>query len=124
MIAKLWLRNTPGKERWSFDPRFDVKLHYSESLVLRGVSSWTDRQAGSDRLQAGRALPAGGGTPCRRRIFFASLDARLHSLDAATGQPCAGFGKQGQVDLKVGVGEVEQGEYEVQIQSAGNQKLP
>ena len=89
-----------GQQRWSFDPKIDLRLHYSESLVSRGVSSWTDSQAAD-------------GAPCRGRIAFASLDARLHSLDAASGKPCADFGDQGQVDLKVDVGRVELGEYEV-----------
>jgi hypothetical protein len=31
-------------------------------------------------------------TPCPRRIFEATLDARLVALDAATGAPCADFG--------------------------------
>ena len=29
------------------------------------------------------------GQPCRRRIYEATLDARLLALDAATGAPCA-----------------------------------
>ena len=30
----------------------------------------------------------------RRRIFLATIDARLIALDAATGKPCADFGEQ------------------------------
>src|SRR5256885_1862928 len=40
-----------------------------------------------------------GGQPCHRRIFEATLDARLIALDAANGAPCADFGKNGQVSL-------------------------
>jgi quinoprotein glucose dehydrogenase len=36
---------------------------------------------------------------CQRRIFEATLDARLIALDAATGLPCKGFGSSGQVGL-------------------------
>ena len=37
---------------------------------------------------------------CKRRIFEATLDARLIALDAATGVPCAEFGSSGQVNLR------------------------
>ncbi|MBV8672766.1 MAG: pyrroloquinoline quinone-dependent dehydrogenase, partial [Acidobacteriaceae bacterium] len=38
--------------------------------------------------------------PCRRRIFEATLDARLIALDAATGKPCSDFGDNGEVNLR------------------------
>ena len=38
--------------------------------------------------------------PCHRRIFEATLDARLIALDAATGKPCADFGKSGEASLR------------------------
>ena len=40
-------------------------------------------------------------------------DARLLSLDAATGAPCAAFGVAGEVDLASGRGEFKPGEYGV-----------
>lgn len=39
------------------------------------------------------------GHACRRRIFVATIDARLLALDALTGAPCDDFGQNGQVDL-------------------------
>lgn len=86
-----------GVERWTYDPRIDLSISYSESLVSRGVVAWSDSVTG----------------PCEHRIFFGTLDARLLSLDAETGRPCEGFGRMGEVDLKVGIGQVEPGEYEV-----------
>ncbi|PZQ51531.1 MAG: membrane-bound PQQ-dependent dehydrogenase, glucose/quinate/shikimate family [Rhodovulum sulfidophilum] len=47
-----------------------------------------------------------------RRIFVPTVDARLIGLDADTGQPAAGFGVDGVVDLKVGMGEVKPGYYQ------------
>jgi quinoprotein glucose dehydrogenase len=42
------------------------------------------------------------------------VDARLIALDASTGRPCAGFGADGTVDLRRGVGRIEwDGEYQV-----------
>ena len=49
------------------------------------------------------------GTPCATRIIWGTLDARLIAVDAITGQACPGFGQNGQVDIKVGMGEVTPG---------------
>lgn len=89
-----------GSERWTFDPEIDLELRYSESFVSRGVEAWEDPAASED-------------APCRTKIFFATLDARLLALDATSGRPCDGFGVNGAVDLKAGVGDIEPGEYEV-----------
>ncbi len=89
-----------GAQRWTFDPGIDLELRYSESLVSRGVEAWEDLTASRDE-------------PCQARIFVATLDARLIALDAETGQRCEGFGANGEVDLKVGVGDIDPGEYEV-----------
>ncbi len=42
-----------------------------------------------------------------------TLDARLIAVDAETGQPCADFGTNGEVDLEVGIGETVPGWYAV-----------
>src|SRR5262249_15519936 len=76
-------------ERWSFDPKINLGVKYSEGLMNRGVSSWLD-----SRLKPGAKY--------RRRIFIATIDARLICLDAASGNPCEGFGESGRVDLKLG----------------------
>ena len=78
-----------GRERWRFDPEVDPDRGYGD-FASRGVSYWRDR-----------AAPAGG--LCARRIFFATIDARLVSLDAPTGRPCTGFGKEGYVQLRDGL---------------------
>src|SRR5207249_8406018 len=62
---------------------------YGDALVNRGVATWLD---------AARIAQAGGA--CRRRIYEASLDARLIALDAATGIPCSDFGDKGEVSLR------------------------
>jgi len=76
-----------GKQRWSYDPKIDLTLDYGDGLVNRGVSTWLDSIRSS-------------GQPCRRRIFEATQDARLISLDATTGKPCFDFGDYGQVNLR------------------------
>jgi quinoprotein glucose dehydrogenase len=86
-----------GKERWVFDPHVSMTTRYSE-VTSRGVSTWPAR-------------PAKGGE--RRRIFVATIDARLIALDGVTGEPVKDFGSSGQVDLTTGVRLVDRGDYEV-----------
>ena len=88
-----------GKEKWSFDPKIDLRKGYSEGLVNRGVTFWSE--------------PGGNGGPCQQRIFLATIDARLFALDASSGIPCADFGAGGQIDLKAGISNIRRpGEYE------------
>ena len=77
-----------GRERWRYDPRIDRAVRYAEA-TSRGVSYWADAEA-----------PATA--PCAERIFEGTLDARLIAIDARSGQPCAGFGAGGAVDLRAG----------------------
>jgi quinoprotein glucose dehydrogenase len=77
-----------GKQRWAYDPKTALSWNYGDGLINRGVAIWP--VPGSD----------GGGESIRRRIFEATLDARLIALDAATGVPCSDFGAGGQVSLR------------------------
>ncbi len=78
-----------GSERWRHDAGVDPHRGYGD-FANRGVTWWRD----------GRA-PAG--SPCGRRVFAVTVDARLLALDAASGNPCAGFGADGVIDLRVGL---------------------
>jgi quinoprotein glucose dehydrogenase len=87
-----------GRQKWAFDPGIDRNAPGGDGFVCRGVSTWLDPQRAE-------------GQPCRRRIFVATLDARLIALDAATGSPCADFGSGGQIRLGDNIGEEYRGEY-------------
>jgi quinoprotein glucose dehydrogenase len=78
-----------GAERWAWDPGVD-RARRLAIVTSRGVSTWLDSAAASQ-------------APCRRRIFVATIDARLIALDAAGGTPCADFGRGGTADLKQGI---------------------
>ncbi|MBV8754299.1 MAG: pyrroloquinoline quinone-dependent dehydrogenase [Hyphomicrobiales bacterium] len=89
-----------GKEKWTFDPKIDLTTPYSEGLINRGVALWSDREKAETET-------------CGRRVFIATIDARLIALDAATGQPCEGFGAGGQIDLASSIPNItRRGEYE------------
>jgi quinate dehydrogenase (quinone) len=56
-------------------------------------------------------LPAGAN--CQRRLLTNTIDARLIAVDADTGEFCQGFGNNGQVDLKAGLGKVPDSYYQL-----------
>ena len=78
-----------GKQRWAFDPQIDQHWQSGDGLVNRGVATWLDQD---EKPPSGR--------PCRRRIFEATIDARLVAIDAATGNACPDFGNKGEVSLR------------------------
>jgi len=71
-----------GRQRWVFDAKVPRDAGYGD-FASRGVSTW----------QRGR----------ERRIFVATIDARLIALNAATGQPIQTFGTAGTVNLRQGL---------------------
>ena len=69
-----------GEERWTFDPGLDLSRRYN-LWANRGVGLW---RRGTER-----------------RLLHGTLDGRLISLDAGTGQPSAAFGDRGELDVGV-----------------------
>ncbi len=76
------LDSATGQPRWAFDAKVPRDMGYGD-FASRGVSMW---QSGGER-----------------RIFVATIDARLIALDARSGQPMQGFGTSGTVDLRQGL---------------------
>ncbi len=72
-----------GNPRWSYDSHVNKDKGYGD-YASRGVSTWKP--------------PTG-----QRRIFLATIDARLIAVDASTGKPCLDFGDNGIVDLRQGL---------------------
>ncbi|HEX7011204.1 MAG TPA: membrane-bound PQQ-dependent dehydrogenase, glucose/quinate/shikimate family [Steroidobacteraceae bacterium] len=81
-----------GKELWKYDPHVS-KEHIPYTAACRGVAFYEAPQLAAD-------------APCKRRIIEGTLDARLIAVDAADGEPCADFGRDGQVSLTEGMGKV------------------
>jgi quinoprotein glucose dehydrogenase len=82
---------TSGEQLWAYDPKTDRKLPYGDGLINRGLAAWRDPKAGSKSEKGGL---------CALRLYEATLDARLVSVDAATGAPCPGFGEAGVISLR------------------------
>jgi glucose dehydrogenase len=87
-----------GAQRWVFDPKIDRAA--MRHLTCRGVA-----------LHEDAAAPAAAA--CRVRVLTGTMDLRLIALDAATGERCAGFGTNGEQDLRLGLGDVDPGEVKV-----------
>lgn len=82
-----------GREKCNYAPHIHHDWNYGDGFICRGVTGW----------------PAGSSHP--QRIFVATEDARLVALDAGTGKPAAGFGRNGEVDLGDGVANYLPGAY-------------
>jgi quinoprotein glucose dehydrogenase len=90
------LDSVTGQQRWAFDAKVPRNMGYGD-FASRGVSWW---QSGDER-----------------RIFVATIDARLIALDARSGQPVQGFGTSGAVDLRQGLRIAPEGFADYQVTS-------
>lgn len=75
-----------GKVKWSYDTNAVLEALTQPDLKNRGVAYWQ-----ADAPDASQV--------CQKRIYIGTMDAKLHSVDADTGKPCADFGKGGVVDI-------------------------
>lgn len=80
-----------GEEIWNFDP---VLTDLANGGGCRGVSYF--QATDGDEI-------------CAARVVTSTRDARLVAVDARTGERCTGFGENGDVDLRVGMGPDEAG---------------
>lgn len=83
-----------GKERWRFDPGAGMEPA-RQHQTCRGLSYFAAPAAAVPAAAPAPAAPA----LCAERVFLPSADAKLHALDAHTGQPCPGFADNGVLDL-------------------------
>jgi quinoprotein glucose dehydrogenase len=89
------LNAATGALRWKFYPHVTRNKTF-QHMTCRGVS-FHQTTPGATAFD-GAPAPA----ECPGRIFLPTNDGRLIALDATTGAPCAGFGNNGQIDLKTG----------------------
>jgi quinoprotein glucose dehydrogenase len=87
-----------GKQAWRYAANTDTTGIFGQTC--RGVSYY-------------RQPTAPQKAPCTERIYTATIDSRLIALDAANGKLCAGFGKNGIVDLLKGMSAAPKGYYHV-----------
>ena len=74
-----------GAKKWSYDAGGAGGLE-NQGLKNRGVAYWA------------ASMPTAG-QPCQKMVYIGTMQGELHGVDADTGKACAGFGKNGVVDV-------------------------
>ncbi|CAN7369757.1 membrane-bound PQQ-dependent dehydrogenase, glucose/quinate/shikimate family [Brevundimonas sp. LjRoot202] len=114
-----------GEQRWRYDPQVSEDwipyttacrgLAYYDTSAPAPAAPVTATPAAAPAPATPAAQPApaparpaatAAAAPCAARIIEGTLDGRLVAVDARTGRPCADFGTNGSVDIKVGMGRV------------------
>lgn len=85
-----------GKGLWKHDPR--ATINWAPLRACRGVAYFHDTTAPF-------------AAACAERIISATVDGRLSAVDATNGRPCKGFGLNGMIDQRAGLGDVTPGYY-------------
>jgi len=75
-----------GVIKWSYDPRSLLTAETQPDLKTRGVAYW-------------QAASPVAGSACQKIVYVGTMDAKLHAVDADRGTPCAGFGRDGVLDV-------------------------
>jgi quinoprotein glucose dehydrogenase len=100
-----------GVQKWKFDPKLQPDPSF-QHVTCRGVS-YVDLSASG--AASGATAASTATTPngvCTRRIYLPVNDGHLYALDAQTGERCAGFGNNGDLDLQHGQPVTTPGMYE------------
>ncbi|PCE23134.1 membrane-bound PQQ-dependent dehydrogenase, glucose/quinate/shikimate family [Paraburkholderia acidicola] len=98
-----------GALKWKFDPKLKADPSF-QHVTCRGVS-YVDLSASAAPAQSAAAASDAATTPaaavapsangaCTRRIYLPVNDGHLYALDAQTGERCAGFASNGDLDLQ------------------------
>lgn len=101
-----------GEKRWSFNPEAKAPIwQRCRSLGFADLSKNTISQTGQNSNTANAENTANTAATCQQRIIMGTIDTRLIALDAKTGERCQDFGKNGEVDLRQGMGQVDPSYY-------------
>lgn len=85
------INSDTGEEIWRFDPKATVAAKHQYARTCRGISY---HETAADYQGQ-----------CPTRIVTGTVDARLMTVNAQTGELCTDFGNNGIVDLRKGLGE-------------------
>jgi quinate dehydrogenase (quinone) len=94
-----------GEKRWFYDSK-TVAPNWQR---CRGLGYYDDAEQPAPAVTEATPVAAN----CAQRVMMTTIDARLIAMDAKTGALCEGFGDQGIVDLKTGMGEIKPGFYTI-----------
>ncbi|WHU04968.1 glucose/quinate/shikimate family membrane-bound PQQ-dependent dehydrogenase [Sphingomonas sp. NIBR02145] len=102
-----------GREKW----KALINAHASVWMRCRGLA-YFDARAPLQQPSLPGATPVAAatvpeGAACQRRILMNTINAELIALDADTGKFCTDFGQGGRVDLKAGLGNAPDPQYQL-----------
>jgi quinate dehydrogenase (quinone) len=101
-----------GKELW----KNEINAQAAVWQRCRGLAYFDASSAVSPASEGNtpvKTVSVAPGANCQRRLLTNTIDARLIAVDADTGEFCQGFGNNGQVDLKAGLGNVPDAYYQL-----------
>ena len=102
-----------GKELWKNEINAQSKVWQR----CRGMAYFDATSAIAQPTQPNSSPITGvsvaAGANCQRRLLTNTIDGRLIAVDADNGEFCQGFGNNGQVDLKAGLGDVPDSYYQL-----------
>jgi quinoprotein glucose dehydrogenase len=75
-----------GKVKWTFDTHIKLVDPTQGELKNRGLSYW-------------QAPSPVAGQACQKIVYLGTMDGRVFAVDADSGKPCTGFGKNGVLDI-------------------------
>ncbi|WP_395397239.1 glucose/quinate/shikimate family membrane-bound PQQ-dependent dehydrogenase [Novosphingobium sp. BL-8A] len=102
-----------GREKW----KARINARASVWMRCRGLA-YFDAKAPLQQPNMPGSTPVTAatvpdGAPCQRRILMNTINAELIALDADTGKFCTDFGNGGRVDLKAGLGNAPDPQYQL-----------
>ena len=101
-----------GKELWKHETNAKSAVwQRCRGLAYFDATATVAQPTDDSTPAAPVAVPAGAN--CQRRLLTNTIDARLIAVDADTGELCKGFGDNGQIDLKAGLGNVPDSYYQL-----------
>ncbi|WP_213878543.1 glucose/quinate/shikimate family membrane-bound PQQ-dependent dehydrogenase [Pseudomonas sp. dw_358] len=101
-----------GKQIWKADINAKSKV-WQRCRGLAYFDATAPVAQPTDGSTPTTAVTVPAGANCQRRLLTNTIDARLIAVDADTGALCQGFGTNGQVDLKAGLGDVPDSYYQL-----------
>ncbi|TWI50903.1 quinate dehydrogenase (quinone) [Pseudomonas duriflava] len=101
-----------GKQLWKNEINAQSKV-WQRCRGLAYFDASTEIVQPTDGSTPVKPVSVPTGANCQRRLLTNTIDARLIAVDADTGEFCQGFGTNGQVDLKAGLGDVPDSYYQL-----------
>ncbi len=100
-----------GKQLW----KNEINAKSSVWMRCRGLAYFDATQAlvqpTAPNSTPVTAVSVASGALCQRRLLMNTINAELIAIDADTGAFCPDFGKNGRVDLKIGMGNAPDPQY-------------